>query len=65
MLSDHEIGMLLTLVNGEMRVHGLEPNMRALQSRQLIETVDRAPEWIAVRLTEPGRVLLRRLQVDS
>ena len=63
MLSHHEIGTLLTLANGEMRVHTLDPNMRALQSRRLIETQDHVPEWIIVRLTGPGRALLRRLQV--
>ncbi|MGF6261577.1 DNA-binding PadR family transcriptional regulator [Paraburkholderia youngii] len=65
MLSHHEIGTLLTLANREMRVQTLDPNMRALQTRQLIETQDRAPGWIIVRLTDSGRALLQRLQVES
>ncbi len=65
MLSHHEIGMLLTLANGEIRVRTLDPNMRALRSRQLIETHGRVPGWITVRLSEPGLALMRHLQVES
>lgn len=65
MLSHHEIGTLLTLANGEMRVQTLDPNMRALQTRRLIEAQDRAPGLIIVRLTDSGRALLQRLQVES